>query len=127
MADRAFPVIFASDVSATAAFYERLRFERHFQLPEEGEPGYVGLRRGPYELGVVADEWPQHQYGASVATGVRFELFVYVDAVDDVVEELRNGGTSVLAEPADMPWGERVAYVADPDGNPVALAQAAAA
>ncbi len=25
-----------------------------------------------------------------------------------------------------MPWGERVAYVADPDGNPVALAAALA-
>ena len=29
----------------------------------------------------------------------------------------------VLAEPEDMPWGERMAYVSDPDGNPVALAQ----
>ncbi|HEX6701548.1 MAG TPA: VOC family protein [Gaiellaceae bacterium] len=127
MADRAFPVIFASDVSATAGFYERLQFERHFQLPEDGEPGYVGLRRGAYELGVVADAWPQDQYGASVGTGVRFELFVYVDAVDAVVDELRQDGTSVLAEPADMPWGERVGYVADPDGNPVALAQASPA
>jgi hypothetical protein len=25
-------------------------------------------------------------------------------------------------EPADVPWGERAAYVTDPDGNPVALA-----
>ena len=30
----------------------------------------------------------------------------------------------VLREPADMPWGERVAYVSDPDDNPVALAAA---
>jgi lactoylglutathione lyase len=28
----------------------------------------------------------------------------------------------VLREPATMPWGERVAYVLDPDANPVALA-----
>jgi len=27
----------------------------------------------------------------------------------------------VLREPEDMPWGERIAAVADPDGNPVAL------
>ena len=25
----------------------------------------------------------------------------------------------MLAEPADQVWGERVAYVEDPDGNPV--------
>ena len=124
MAERAFPVVFAADVSATAGFYEGLGFERHFQLPEEGEPGYVGLRRGAYELGVVSSEWPEQQYRLSTGTGVRFELFIYVDAVDDAVERLRAAGTSVLREPADMPWGERVAYVADPDGNPVALAQA---
>jgi lactoylglutathione lyase len=123
MAERAFPVIFAKHVSATAGFYERLRFERHFQLPPEGEPGYVGLRRGTYELAVVADDWPRQQYGASVAPGVRFEMFVYVAAVDDLVVELRRDGTRILSEPADMPWGERVAYVEDPDGNPVALAQ----
>jgi lactoylglutathione lyase len=31
----------------------------------------------------------------------------------------------VLRDPADMPWGERIATVADPDGNPVALANQA--
>jgi hypothetical protein len=42
---RAFPVIFAVSVTRTASFYEALGFERHFQLPEDGDPGYVGLRR----------------------------------------------------------------------------------
>ena len=28
---------------------------------------------------------------------------------------------SVLAEPADQPWGDRMAYVEDPQGNPVML------
>lgn len=122
MAERAFPVVFATDVTATATFYEGLGFTRHFQLPEEGEPGYVGLSRGTYELAVVAAEWPEQQYQRSVADGVRFEMFVYVDAVDDTVETLRAAGTPIMREPADMPWGERLAYVADPDGNPVALA-----
>ena len=125
IADRAFPVVFAQRVAATARFYETLGFEQHFQLPPDGEPGYVGLRRGAYEVAVVAAEWPRQQYDASVADGVRFEMFVYVDELDRIVEELRAGGAEVLREPADMPWGERVAYVTDPDGNPVALAQAA--
>jgi lactoylglutathione lyase len=118
-ATRAFPVVVATDVAATAAFYERLDFERHFELP-----GYVGLRRGTYEVAVVDAAWPE-QYGLSFGEGVRFEMFVYVDAVDRLVDELRSDGVTVLREPADMPWGERVAYVTDPDGNPVALAQAA--
>ena len=31
-------------------FGERLGFTRFFQLPADGEPGYVGLRRGSSEL-----------------------------------------------------------------------------
>jgi lactoylglutathione lyase len=119
--DRAFPVIFATRVSATAAFYERLGFIRHFQLPTDGDPGYVGLRRGAHELAVVDAQWPANQYGRAVGDGARFEMFIYVDDVDRAVEHLREQAI-VLREPADMPWGERVAYVTDPDGNPVALA-----
>jgi lactoylglutathione lyase len=122
--DRAFPVIFATHVSVTAAFYEALGFLRHFQLPAHGDPGYVGLRRGVHELAVVDAEWPADQYGTAVGRAPRFEMFVYVEDVDRAVEQLRDQAT-VLREPADMPWGERVAYVTDPDGNPVALAAAA--
>jgi lactoylglutathione lyase len=123
---RAFPVIFARSVEATSSFYEGLGFERHFQLPAEGEPGYVGLRRGSQEIAVVTEDWPMQQYSRPVAEGVRFEMFVYVANVDSEVERLRRAASVVLCEPADMPWGERVAYVADPDGNPVALAAGSA-
>ena len=48
-------------------------------------------------------------------------MYVYVSELEGVVEELRGSGVDVLRDPEDMPWGERVATVADPDGNPVAL------
>jgi lactoylglutathione lyase len=115
--------VIAENVADTASFYEALGFERHFQFPTQGEPGYVGLRRGQFGVAVVAAQWPQQQYGRALGAGVRFELFVYVDDVDATVESLcRNRTVEVLREPADMPWGERVGYVADPEGNPVALA-----
>ena len=123
MTERAFPVVFAGMVESSAAFYELLGFQRHFQLPPDGEPGYVGLRRGSHELAVVAADWPRQQYDKPVAVGgVKFELFVYVEAVDALVETLRASGVAILREPADMPWGERVAYITDPDENPVAVA-----
>ncbi|HLM28499.1 MAG TPA: VOC family protein [Acidimicrobiales bacterium] len=63
-----------------------------------------------------------------VAVGpVEVEMFVYVDDLDATIDELRGRGSAVLREPTDMPWGERVGYVTDPDGNPVALATAASA
>ena len=57
--------------------------------------------------------------------GPRFELWVYVDDVDAAIQQLRNAGETIMREAEDMPWGERVPYVADPDGNPVAIAHRA--
>jgi len=68
--------------------------------------------------------WPSDQYGGTVSGGMRFEMFVYVDDVEAAIKNL-GGNSIVLQEPADMPWGERIAYVSDPDDNPVALAVAA--
>jgi lactoylglutathione lyase len=52
----------------------------------------------------------------------RFTLWVYAEHCDAAVEHLRANGVRVLAEPADQPWGERMAEVADPDGNRVIVA-----
>lgn len=52
-----------------------------------------------------------------------FELGFKVDDVDGAVAELRAAGAPVAVEPADRPWGQRTAYVRDPDGNLVELAQ----
>ena len=122
---RAFPVVYATDVTATTRFWERLGFTRFWQLPPDGDPGYVGLRRDQAELAVTAREWARDQYGLALGDGPRFEMFVYVDDVDALTEALRAEGTTVLRDPADMPWGERIATIADPDGNPVALANQA--
>jgi len=44
---------------------------------------------------------------------------------DSTVSALRDAGVSVVREPADMPWGERVGFVTDPEGNLLALAASA--
>ena len=118
----AFPIVYARDVGLSVAFYERLGFEEHFRYPPEGDAGYVGLRLGDSRIGVVSAAWPRDAIGVDVGSGPRFELFVYVEDVDRTVGDLRGAGVVVLREPDDMPWGERVAYVADPDGNPVVIA-----
>ncbi|MGW0423365.1 flavin reductase [Streptomyces sp. NPDC003015] len=124
MQERAFPLIFADRVTATAEFYERLGFARGRQSPNEGEPTYIALRRGTAELAVVSTDWPETQYGSLAGPGPRFEMFVLVDDLDTTLKELADASVPLLRAPADMPWGERIAYVTDPDGNPVALAAA---
>lgn len=46
---------------------------------------------------------------------------MYVDDVDEMVQRLRDHGAPVLLERVDQPWGERTAFVADPDGNHLML------
>jgi lactoylglutathione lyase len=123
MPGQAFPVIYSADVERSAAFYAALLdFKELFRYPPEGAAGYVGLRRGDDRLGVVAAGWSEERLGIAVGSGPRFELYTYVDVVDDALAAARAAGAPVLREAEDMPWGERVAVVADPDGNPVALA-----
>jgi lactoylglutathione lyase len=122
MPERAFPLLFAADVSATARFYEKLGFSRTTQTPPVGEPTFIALRRGTSELAVVNHRWPSDQYGRPVGQGPCFEMFVFLDDVDAKLSALAHDGVQTIREPVDMPWGERIAYVTDPDGNPVALA-----
>jgi lactoylglutathione lyase len=127
MVSRAFPVVYASDVERAARFWELLGFSRHFQLPAEGEPGYVGLRcdASAAELAVTSVEWAKDRYGLAMGDGARFEMYIYVADLDGLVRRLADAGVPVLRDPEDMPWGERIATVADPEGNPVALCQQA--
>ena len=124
MALRAFPVTYARDVDAVASFWELLGFRRHVQLPPDGVPGYVGLTRdGAGELAVTHAQWAAARYGLSLGTGARFEMYVYVDDLDAMLAHLIDAEVTVLRDAEDMPWGERIATIADPEGNPVALCQ----
>jgi lactoylglutathione lyase len=38
---------------------------------------------------------------------------------------MQDAGVNVLRPPENMPWGERLAFVEDPEGNPVTLAASA--
>ena len=123
----AFPIVYCDDLARTLAFYrDRLGFRLTFSYPEEGVPAFAALQLGEgaeLALADVADPAAVHLHGKTVrpATGHGFELCVYADDVDAAVQALRAAGVPVLAEPADQPWGDRMAYVEDPEGNPVML------
>ncbi|MFD7028449.1 VOC family protein [Streptomyces sp. NPDC051555] len=117
---RAFPVLRARRVGATAAFYERLGFRAGHRHPAQGEPDFVALRRDDAELAVSRDDKAVDLPAGGV------DLFVFVEAVDVTVDALRAAGAPVVQEPENTPWGERVAYVRDPAGNRVGLGSPAA-
>ena len=54
-------------------------------------------------------------------TGIA-ELAIFTDDLDEACVTLSSHGLALLVEPRDYPWG-RSAYLRDPDGRLVDLAQ----
>jgi predicted enzyme related to lactoylglutathione lyase len=112
------PVIVTADQDALLAFYTQLfGAEKTFRVPAEGPAFYLGLRIGDTDLGLVVNEKPEA--GAST----RIVLSIGVDDVDETLARVEALGGSVRSGSNDMPWGQRVAHIQDPDGNPVNLTQ----
>ncbi|WP_031080562.1 VOC family protein [Streptomyces sp. NRRL WC-3549] len=112
------PVILTADQKALADFYTQLfGAEEVFRVPEEGPAFYLGLRIGDTDLGVVA------KADAETEAAPRILLSIAVDDVDEVLGRVEALGGSVRSGPADMPWGQRVAHIQDPDGNAVNVTQ----
>jgi uncharacterized glyoxalase superfamily protein PhnB len=113
-----FPIITTRDMARALGFYRDLlegNVTYEFPAPD-GTTAYAGLDIGGSQLGIGADpEAPDAGEGRAMS------LWLYATDCDAAVERLRAAGVTVTAEPADQPWGERVARVLDPDGNEVII------
>jgi lactoylglutathione lyase len=117
-----FPIITTPDLERSLGFYrDLLDGEVEYQFPPAGKAIYVGMNVGTSHLGIAQDE-----EAVAGAGGQRFALWVYAESCDEAVERLRAGGATITEEPADQPWGERVARALDPDGNQVIVGQRSA-
>jgi lactoylglutathione lyase len=105
-------------------FYtELLGGEPSYRFPPDADPVFVTLRLGASELGLgqLSDGPALHGQPLRPASGHRIELCIYVRDLGQLVERLRVEQVPILLEPSLQPWGERVAYVADPDDNLILL------
>jgi predicted enzyme related to lactoylglutathione lyase len=117
------PVIVTPSLPLLLAFYKALFGAVEIsRVPEDGPAFYVGLQIGNAELGVVADG------DADIVAPQRILLNINVadlkvGTVEGLLEHVEALGGRVLGPPNDMPWGQRVAHILDPDGNTVNLAE----
>jgi lactoylglutathione lyase len=118
----AFPIIYTADLPRALAFYrDGLGFAETFRFPADGEAEFVSLALTD-STGLALAAAGDSLHGRPVTPGARgFELCIYTGDVDEAVNGLGRRGYQVLVEPVDQPWNERMAYVADPDGNPVMI------
>jgi predicted enzyme related to lactoylglutathione lyase len=117
------PVIVTPSLPLLLAFYKALfGAEEVSRVPEDGPAFYVGLRIGNAELGVVADGDAHIDAPQRILLNVNI-ADLDVGDVDGLLEHVEALGGRVLGAPNDMPWGQRVAHIQDPDGNTVNLSQ----
>jgi predicted enzyme related to lactoylglutathione lyase len=112
------PVIVTNDLDRLLAFYIGLLGANEvMRFPEDGPVFYVGLSLGDSELGLSRD--------ADVQPGSpgRMLLSIEVPDVDVLLPNVSGLGGESTSGANDMPWGQRVAHIKDPDGNVVNLTQ----
>ncbi len=112
------PIIVTADLERLLAFYTGLLGATEvMRFPEDGPVFYVGLELGNSELGLSSD--------ASVVGGDpgRMLLSIEVPDVEALLPRVAELGGSGGDGANDMPWGQRVAHIKDPDGNVVNLTQ----
>ncbi|HUQ58193.1 VOC family protein [Lentzea sp.] len=111
------PIIVTPGLDRAQAFYTQVFGAVEVaRYPSSGPVFYKTLRIGDASLGLVDEP-------ADLAAPPRITLSIDVADVDALLPLVEPAGGRVQGPSNDMPWGQRVAHVFDPDGNPVNLTQ----
>jgi lactoylglutathione lyase len=120
----AFPIIHTDDLQRMVAFYEGvMRLPVTYRYPDSKEAEFVVVAVGEAAIGLGTYADVERLTGPQPRGGAPFEMCFYSDDLDEDLDRLRRSGADVVSEPEVQPWGERMAYAADPDGNLIMLAQ----
>ena len=112
------PIIVTNDLDRLLPFYtDLLGATEVMRFPEDGPVFYVGLALGDSELGLSSDA------GVQPGSPGRMLLSIDVPEVDALLPKVESLGGTAPGPANDMPWGQRVAHIKDPDGNVVNLTQ----
>jgi lactoylglutathione lyase len=112
-------ILYVSDLDASVAFYrDVVGLTQRFT-----DAGYAEFDTGSTRFALYERRRAEWLTGSAVLPGPAGEVVLIVEDVDAVAGRLRGRGVSLLAEPADRPWGHRTVHVADPDGFVVEFAQ----
>ena len=118
----AYTILYVNDVKQSLAFYEKAFGMQTRFLHESGD--YGELETGGTAL-AFSSKALMRQLGKEVSTSDPhhpcFEIALVSEDVTAAVRKAVEAGAKLMREPQEMPWGQTIAYVADPDGVLVEL------
>ena len=116
--------IYSHDVVRLVAFYADLGFRETFRTPKDGPPDHVELVLDGFTIGIASVAAAIADHGLAPDLGGRpVEIVLWTDDTDGDHARLTAAGAPSLSAPHDWLDDLRLAWVADPDGNPIQLAQ----
>lgn len=118
-----YTVLIVEDLDRALAFYVELL---GIELNHRSGP-FAQLRTGDTRLAFYERTAMEKTLGmpleAPADNAPGFELGFYVANVDNAYAELVVSGANAVTPPEDRPWGQRTAYVRDPDGHLIELVE----
>lgn len=117
-------ILFSLDLESAAAFYARFGFVETFRVPTEGAPIHVDLALDGYKIGIASVASTRDDHGLDpIANGQRAAVILWTDDTAAAYAELVADGVTPLAPPHEWLGRLLIAWIADPDGNPVQIVQ----
>jgi catechol 2,3-dioxygenase-like lactoylglutathione lyase family enzyme len=125
----AYTPVYCTDLDAAHRFYtEQLGFETREDV-DLGQMRWLSVAAPGSDTAILLAAVDQHLHDDTSREAMRtllasgqLPVFLRVDDVDAVFEQLRAGGAEILQEPVDQPYGMRDAAVRDPSGNHLRIA-----
>lgn len=110
-------ILYVNDSEKSITFYKDV-----LGLSMRAEHGtYVEFETGSTILALNTKESVREITGLDIPeqglSSQTFELGFVVENVQAVIEKLRQQQVQIVVEPVQKPWGQTVAYIADPDGH----------
>jgi uncharacterized glyoxalase superfamily protein PhnB len=119
MNQRIIPMLAYADAPAALTFLcDAFGFEERFRMAMDD--GRIGHAEIGYQDNMVmlATVWREAGMASPLElSGVHSQIFCRVDNVDAHYEKARAAGATIIAQPADQPYGERMYRAVDPEGH----------
>jgi lactoylglutathione lyase len=116
-------IVIVEDIDRAVRFYTEILGLRLGHRADE----YAQFDTGVTRLALYSRRSMAKTLGRAVnpspPDAVEFELGFKVDDVDSAYLTLVGRGATAITPPTDRPWGQRTAYISDPDGHLIELAQ----